>query len=273
MRLESVLRRVAVLALLALGVAACGDKTRLDATELLPVDEMYAEAKNSLIGGNYDRAAKYYRRLVARFPFGRYTEQAELELAFAQYKMGDADEALSTANRFIRTYPTHAHADYAYYLRGLINFNREIGLLERYIRTDESRRDLGFARQSFQDFGELIKRFPNSRYADDARQRMVHLRNGLAQAELNVAEFYFRRRAYVAAQTRAKYIIENYQETPQTAEALAIMAESYKRLGEEELAKDVVRVIELNHPDHPYLEGKWPARKERWYDFLPFVGN
>ena len=267
-----VLRLLAALALAAT-LAACGDRTRLDATEVLPADEMYAEARESLQAGNYGRAVKYYRRLVARFPFGRYTEQAELELIYAQYKGSEPEEALSTANRFIKQYPTHRHIDYAYYLRGLINFNREIGLLERYIEQDTTRRDLGFARQSFQDFGALVERFPNSRYAPDARQRMVHLRNGLAQAELNIAAYYFRRGAYVAASQRGRYIVENYQQTPQVAEALALMAESYQRLGDTQAAEDTRRVLELNHPDHPYLKGQWPSKDKGWFDWLPFVGD
>jgi outer membrane protein assembly factor BamD len=271
MRARSLILRLAVPALLAL-LAACGD-TRVDRIETLPVDELYAEAKQSLQASNYERAARYYKRLVARFPFGRYTEQAELELGFAQYKGGDAEEALSTANRFIRQYPTHPHIDYAYYLRGLINFNREYGVLERYVQTDATRRDLANARQSFQDFGELIQRFPNSRYAADSRQRMIHLRNGLAQAELNVASYYLRRRAYIAAQTRAKYLVETYPQTPQTADALAIMAESYRQLGQEKLADDALAVLRLNFPEHPYLSGGWPAKRSLWWQLVPFVGE
>lgn len=271
MRARSLLPRLLVPVLLAL-LAACGD-TRIDRIETLPVDELYAEAKQSLEASNYERAARYYKRLVARFPFGRYTEQAELELGFAQYKAGDAEEALSTTNRFIRQYPTHPHIDYAYYLRGLINFNREYGVLERYVQTDATRRDLANARQSFQDFGELIQRFPNSRYAVDSRQRMIHLRNGLAQAELNVASFYLRRKAYIAAQTRAKFLIETYPQTPQTGDALAIMAESYRQLGQEKLADDALAVLRLNFPDHPYLGGGWPAKRSLWWQLVPFVGE
>lgn len=271
MRARTLLLRLAVPALLLL-LAACGD-TRVDATETLPVDELYAEAKTSLEASNYERAARYYKRLVARFPFGRFTEQAELELGFAQYKAGDPEEALSTVNRFIRTYPTHRHIDYAYFLRGLVNFNREYGILERYIQQDATRRDLANARQSFQDFGELIQRFPNSRYAVDSRQRMIHLRNGLAQAELNVASYYLRRKAYIAAQTRAKFLLETYPQTPQTGDALAIMAESYHQLGQAKLAEDAVAVLKLNFPDHPYLSGGWPAKRNLWWQLVPFVGE
>lgn len=273
MRVPAWFPRLAFVLAIALLGAACRKDGRLDETETLPVDQLYAEAKALLEAGNYERSIRYYRRLVARFPFGKYTEQAELDTAYAQYKAGEPEEALSTINRFIRQYPTNKHVDYAYYLRGLINFNREVGLLERYVANDSTRRDLGFARQSFQDFGELLKRFPDSRYAEDARQRMVYLRNGLAQGELNVAQYYFRREAYIAAQGRAKYIIENYQQTPQAAEALAIMAESYKRLGQQKLAEDAVRVLQLNYPDHPYLQGEWPARDNKWWQLIPGFGE
>jgi outer membrane protein assembly factor BamD len=141
------------------------------------------------------------------------------------------------------------------------------------VQSDATRRDLGFARQSFRDFGELLKRYPGSRYAADARQRMIFLRNAMAQGELNVARFYFDRRAYVAAQNRAKYIIENYQQTPQAGDALAILTESYKQLGEEQLSKDSQRVLELNYPEHPYLAGGWPNRRNKLWQLLPFVGD
>ncbi len=271
MRARSLLLRILVPALVLL-LTACG-ASRIDATETLPVDELYAEAKQSLQASNYERSARYYKRLIARFPFGRYTEQSELELAFAQYKGNSPEEALSTINRFIRTYPTHPHIDYAYFLRGLVNFNREFGLLERYIAQDETRRDLANARQSFQDFGELIQRFPNSRYADDARQRMLHLRNGLAQAELNVAAYYLRREAYVGAQLRAKFLLETYPQTPQTGDALAIMTESYRQLGEEKLADDALAVLRLNFPQHPYLDGGWPAKRSLFWQLVPFIGE
>jgi outer membrane protein assembly factor BamD len=270
--LKFVLRMAMIAAAIAV-LTGCGLGRSVDATETLPVEEMYREANQSMRAGNYERAVRYYRRLVARFPIGRYTEQAELELGYAQFKNRAYEEALSQVNRFIRQYPTHRHIDYAYYLRGLINFERESGLLERWIKPDATRRDQGFARQSFQDFGELLQRYPDSRYAADARQRMIHLRNDLAQAELNVASYYFRRGAYVAAQSRARTIIEIYQETPQAAEALAIMAESYARLGLDQLAADTRAVLELNYPDHPYLRGAWPARGNRFWQLVPFIGE
>jgi outer membrane protein assembly factor BamD len=265
--------RLHSLALGLLVLVACSSANRPDATETLPVDELFQEAHASMLGGNHDRSARYFKRLIARFPFGDFTEQAELELAYSQYKNHDPEEAFSTINRFIRTYPTHSSIDYAYYLRGLINFDRESGILDRYIKKDSSRRDLVHARQSFQDFAELIQRFPNSRYAADSRQRMLHIRNGLAQSELNTAAYYFRRKAYIAAQTRAKYILETYPQAPQNADALAIMAESYQQLGESKLAEDVIQVLKLNYPNHPYLSGGWPARRNLWWQLVPFIGE
>lgn len=265
--------RIVALCAAIVVVTGCDFGRGVEETETLPVEEMYAEANQSMRAGNYERAIRYYRRLIARFPIGEYAEQSELELGYALFKNRDYEEALSQVNRFIRQYPTHRQIDYAFYLRGLINFEREAGLLERWIQSDATRRDQGFARQSFQDFGELLQRFPDSRFAPDARQRMIHLRNALAQAELNIAIYYFRRGAYVAAQSRAQTILEIYQETPQAAEALAIMAESYARLGQDKLAADTRSVLELNYPDHPYLRGAWPAKDNLLWQLVPFIGE
>src|SRR5690606_34404736 len=158
--------------------AGCGRYfSKQDPMETLPVEAMYEEAKSSTQNGNYSRAARYYRRLIARFPYGRYTEQAQLELAYAQYKTRENEEAMSAVNRFIKTYPTNPHIDYAYYLRGLINFSRRDTFLGNYVRLDLTQRDQSSIQQSFNDFAELLRRYPNSRYAADTRQRMVFLRN------------------------------------------------------------------------------------------------
>lgn len=263
--------RLLLLALLPLFVA-CGNRVRIEASETMPVDAMYAEAKRSLDENEIDRAVKFYERLVARFPYGRYHEQAQIELAYALYRDNKPDEALSAINRFIKIYPTHPRIDYALYLRGLVNFNRRVGLLEKYFSDDITRRDLQYARQSFQDFGELVSKYPNSEYAGDARLRMLHLRNGLANAELMVASYYFRRGAYVAAANRAKFLLETYQEAPAAADALAVMAESYRRLGRTQLGDETEQVLKLNYPEHPYLAGEWPAKRSAWKQLNPFSG-
>lgn len=265
-------RVLLILALLALATA-CSKNVRLDAAETMPADALYAEAKRSLDAESYDRAVKFYQRLVARFPYGTYHEQGQIDLAYALYERDKHEEALSAANRFIKLYPTHARIDYAYYLRGLINFNRQAGFLERYFRSDLTRRDLQYIRQSFQDFNELVEKFPQSSYAPDARQRMIFLRNGLAQGEIMVASYYLRRGAWVAAAQRAKFVLETYQEAPQTGDALAIMTESYTRLGQSKLAEDASRVLKQNYPEHPYFAGNWPAKRSLWRQLNPFSND
>lgn len=263
--------RLLLLLLLVALVAACGRGARQDRTETLPVDQMYEEAHGSLVRGNNDRAIRYYRRLISRFPFGLYTEQAQLDLAYAQYRAKKPDDAVSTIDRFLKTYPTHPKADYAQYLRGVTNFYREASFIGRYINLDPSLRDQGATRQSFVDFSKLIRDYPDSRYLDDARQRMIYLRNMMAQHEMNIARYYLRRGAWVAAVNRSKYVLENYQEAPESGDALAVMVEAYTRMGEAQLAEDTRRVLELNHPDHPYLHGERIDRgKPFWRKMVPF---
>ena len=271
MSIHRIVSCLLVICVLGLGAGCGGKSTRLDAAERLPADQLYAAAKRALDRNQMDRAVKMYQRLVARFPFGAYHEQGQIDLAYALYKTSKEDEATAAVNRFIKLYPTHPRIDYAYYLRGLINFNRNSGFLSKYFSKDFTRRDLQFIRQSFQDFGELIAKYPDSEYVPDARQRMIFLRNGLAQGEIMVASYYFRRGAWVAAATRAKLVLEAYQEAPQAATALAILAESYKRLGQQKLGDETTRVLRENYPAHPYLEGHWPAKQSKWRQLIPFL--
>jgi len=270
MRVSSVLKvLLPALVVLASGCSWFGDKKQDDA-EVLPVEKMYEVAKEALEDGNYSKSIKYNQRLIARFPFGPYTEQAALDLAYVQYKTDKPEDAYSTINRFIKTYPTHKHVDYAYYLRGVINFDRDKGFLDRYANQDMTKRDQGNTLQSFEDFGELVSKFPNSRYTPDARQRMVYLRNNLAKAQLNIAFYYLRLGAYVAAINRSKDIVEKYQLTPQAGDALAVMVVSYKALSQDKLADDTERVLKLNYPEHPYFQGHWPESEHWWWKMIPF---
>lgn len=273
MTLTAGLPRLLLFCLIALLLAGCGRFNREDPLETLPVEELYADAKQSLERGNTARAERYYKRLIARFPFGPYTEQSQLELAYTFYRGRQPEEATSAVNRFIRTYPTHPHIEYAFYLRGLINFDRERTAFTRLGGLDMTRRDQGAPRQSFNDFAELIQRYPNGRYAADARQRMVYLRNQLARYEINVATYYLGRRAYVGAVERAKYLLENYPQSEFTGDALAVMAESYRQLGQSTLEADARRVLELNHPDHAYFQGGWPREQAKWKQLIPFMGE
>ncbi|MGI0025797.1 MAG: outer membrane protein assembly factor BamD, partial [Nitrososphaera sp.] len=186
-----------------------------------------------------------------RYPFGDFSKQAQLDLAYAYYKTEESASAIAACDRFIKLYPTSPHVDYAYYLKGLANFNQGKGLAQRYLPSDLSQRDPGASLQAFRDFTELTKHFPNSRYIRDVRKRMMYLRNILAQHEVNVANFYLWRGAFLAAANRALYVVENYQQAPAMPEALALLVRAYKALQLEELAADTLRVLERNYPNHP----------------------
>lgn len=275
----SLLIRFTLCVALALSLPGCktiggwfgGDKE--DKTERLEVDQLYAEAKEALRKGNNSTAARYYTRLIARFPFGPYSEQAQLELAYAQYQLGKPDDATATIDRFIRTFPRHAHIAYAYYLKAVINFDRNVGLLSRVFRTDPSARDLNGPTISFNDFNEVLRRYPNSIYAADARQRMVYLRNELARHELLVGLYYYRRGAYVSSANRGKYLLENYPQSEYEDDAIALLSASYKGLGQTTLSDDARRVLQQNYPQHPYLAGKWPNYESFFRKLNPFAGE
>jgi len=274
MRVSRTVRLLTRVALVSFFVALAGCSLfhrgkRGDPMDTLPVEQLYQQGVDALNAGNNDFAIRSFQRLIARFPFGPYTEQSQINLAYGQYKSDKPDDAYSTINRFIKTYPTHRHIDYAYYLRGLINFNRSAGFIERYVGQDMTKRDQVNLRQSFDDFAALISRYPQSAYADDSRQRMIFLRNMMASADLHVAMFYFQRNAYVAASNRAKTIVETYPQSPQSGDALAIMVDSYKKLGQDKLSADTERVLKLNYPEHPYFSGDWPKYRSWLWKLIP----
>jgi len=195
-------------------------------TETLPVEGLYAQAREYRDKGSYDAATKYYQRLIARFPYGPYNEQAQIDLAYVLYKTEKPEEATAAIDRFIRTFPQHQQIAYAYYLKALINFDRGNGYLTRLARRDPSQRDLSGPIQSYNDFNEVLRRFPTSIYAPDARQRMVYLRNELARADLVVGLYYYRRGAWVSAAIRPQYQLETYPTSHYDAERRAQMAGS-----------------------------------------------
>lgn len=273
-----IVRALLILALV-LGLGGC--KTiggwfgaeSVDATEKLALEELYAKANQRLERGDYNEAERYYTRLTARFPFGPYTEQSQLELAFAQLRNGKPEDATNTIDRFIRTYPRHPHIDYAYYLKGVINFDRDTTLFTRVLRLDVSARDLGAPMQSINDFNEVIRRYPSSKYAVDSRQRIVYLRNMLARHELKVGLYYYRRGAWISSANRGKFLVENYPQSEFEGDAIALMAASYERLGQQVLVNDARRVLEKNYPQHPYLAGDWPRKKGLLRQLNPFSGE
>ncbi len=251
--------RVILVACSALAAAGCGYKER--AAEQLQPGRMYEKAHKLLIGGDYRGAVRYYEALDARYPFSDEARQARLDIIYAYYRSREQESAVDAADQFIRENPTHPRVDYAMYLRGLVYFERSPNFLERWFNTDLTERPPQDVRRAFDAFDQLIKQHPDSMYAHDARQRMIFLRNRLADYEVYVADHYLRRQAYVAAIDRARYCIENYDGAPAVRQALEIMVTAYQGLGLNDLAERSQEVFALNYPDARV--GKH-AKKDWW---------
>ncbi|WP_322980415.1 outer membrane protein assembly factor BamD [Pseudomonas sp. C11] len=245
-------KHLLLIAILAL-TAACSSK-QPEVDENLSEAELYQQAQADLDSRSYTQAVAKLKALESRYPFGRYAEQAQLELIYAYYKNVEPEAAKSSAERFIRLHPQHANVDYAYYLKGLASFDQDRGLLARFLPLDMTKRDPGAARDSYNEFAQLTSRYPTSRYAPDAKQRMIYLRNLLAAYEVHVAHYYLTRQAYVAAANRGRYVVENFQETPSVGDGLAIMTEAYQHLALNDLAATSLETLKLNYPDHPSLQ-------------------
>jgi len=221
----------------------------------LSEQEYYNQARKALDVNNIQEAIELLQALESRYPFGAYGQQGQLELIYAQYRSFDYDSAAIAADRFIRLHPTHTNVDYAYYMKGLANYDRDDMGFTRYLSQNPAERDLTNARQAYLDFSQLVNRFPTSPYAADARQRMIFLRNQLAEREIVIARYYFKRKAYLAAANRGRYLVENYPDSPLVGDGLAVMAEGYRLMELPALQADAVEVLRLNHPDHPSLRG------------------
>tara|TARA_R110001606_G_scaffold84694_3_gene192431 strand:+ start:1804 stop:2598 length:795 start_codon:yes stop_codon:yes gene_type:complete len=261
--------------MLALVLGACASKPT-ESPERTEA-EQYRQAVQSMEANNYITAVDQLKELEARFPYGRYAEQAQLELIYAHFRTSDYPESVVAAQRFIRNYPAHANLDYALYMRALANYYMERGLFDSLMDSDKSSRDMSSALDAFEDFERLVTRFPNSDYAPDARSRMVFIRNQLAQHELHAARYYARRGAYIAAINRAQYVVQHYQGTPAVPESLAIMVKGYQRLDRPELAEKSRNVLAASWPDNDYLEDDgnvdlawWPDEKNGLLSLLTF---
>ncbi|HWR77605.1 MAG TPA: outer membrane protein assembly factor BamD [Thiobacillus sp.] len=251
----------------ALTLGGCGLLPEVkDETTGWSAQKLYAEAKDNLNDGNYERAVKLFETLEARYPFGRYAQQAQLEIAYAYYKDNEPISAIAACDRFIKLHPNHPNVDYAYYLKGLANFNDDLGLLGNLVNQDMSERDPRAARDAFLAFKELVTRFPDSKYAADSTARMKYLVNALAGNEIHVAKYYLKREAYVAAANRAKEVLKTYPEAPALEEALAIMVVAYDKLKLTDLRDDAQRVLTLNFPNSKYAKGVSTEGKA-WYRF------
>lgn len=247
--------RLSLLIALVLLHAGCSGTT-YDPTKDWTPERFYAEAKARLKHGAYEEAIKLFETLEGRYPYGRYAEQAQLEIAYAYYKGEEPALAIAAADRFIRLHPTHPNVDYAYYLKGIINFRSERGVMDWMATGWDPTvdRDPKALRDAYNAFRELVERFPKSRYAADARKRMVYLLDAQARFEIYVAEFYFARSAYVAAVNRCKYVLENYPRTAAVEDALGIQAKSYTLMGLPKLKNDTLRVLKMNFPNSRYVD-------------------
>jgi len=216
--------------------------------------QMYAQAQGYLENGSYSEAVRALQLLESRYPFGSYAEQAQLELIYAHYQAYEHEAAVEAADRFIRLHPQNPSVDYAYYMKGLSAYTGNEDIFDRFVPTDPAERDTSHAKEAFGEFAQLVVRYPASPYAADARARMVYLRNMLARHEIMVANYYFRRGAYLAALNRGGYVVENFQHTPAVADGLAVMAQGYILLGYDDLARETIAVLALNYPDHYSLD-------------------
>lgn len=274
-RLASLLT-VFLLGAALMGCSMFGGK-EVDETEGWSASKTYATAASEMDSGNYKRAIELYEKLEARYPFGRYAMQAQLDVAYANYKAEEPEAAIAAADRFIKLYPQNPYVDYAYYLKGIVNYNRSLGFLDKYVPLDVSQRDPGAALDAFNDFNELVKRFPESKYTPDARQRMLFLRNNLAWNEVNVARYYIKRGAFVAAANRANYVIERFQRTSAVEPALQTLVEAYKALGEKQLAADAQRVLEVNRKAGRFVsdapEPGQVSLSRKFWDYLQLDKN
>ena len=261
------MRSLAVIAALFLATlfAGCGLLPEVkDETIGWSANKLYAEAKDSMSDGGYAKAIKYFEKLESRYPYGRFAQQAQIEIAYAYWKDNEPASAVAACDRFIKLHPNHPNVDYVFYLRGLVNFNEDLGLLGQISRQDMTERDPKGARESFDAFRELVTRFPDSKYTPDAILRMKYLVNALASLEVHVARYYMKRNAYVAAINRAQFALKNYPEAPATEEALFIMVKGYDQMGMNDLRDDIERVMRKNYPDSVYYT-RGLERKEPWW--------
>jgi outer membrane protein assembly factor BamD len=235
-----------------------------DETGNWPVERVFSTGREAMQEGNYLRAIKMFESLESRFPYGPYAQQSLLLLAYSNYKLGEMAAAVSAADRFIKQYPNHQSVDYAYYLKGLANFNEDFGLLSWLAAQDLSERDPKTLRESYNAFRDLVAKFPESRYAADSRARMNFLVNALATGEVHVARYYYNRGAYVAAASRAQSTVITYPSAPATEDALWLMVSAYDKMNMTDLRDDAKRVLVKNFPQSKYLS---PDTSSRWWKF------
>ncbi len=248
----------------ALLLSGCSSTPEDKAANWSP-NKIYAEAKDELNSGSYDKAVTLFEKLEGRAAGTPLAQQAQLDKAYAQYKSGEPAQAIATLDRFMKLHPASPALDYALYLKGIVNFNDDLGMFASITRQDLAERDQKASKESFEAFKDLTTRFPASRYAPDAGQRMNYIVNSLAQYEVHVARYYYHRGAYVAAINRAQIAVSDYQGVPAVEEALFIIVESYDALGMTQLRDDTKRVLVKNYPQTEYLTRGFKASSDPWW--------
>src|SRR5919197_4524730 len=246
-------------------LAACASLDSKDETLGWSAQRLYGEAKDAMATRDWQKAIKLLEKLEARYPYGRYAQQAQLEIAYANWKDGERASAIAAADRFIKLYPNHPNVDYAWYLKGLINFYENIGLLAFLATPDMSDRDPKASREAFESFKEVVTRFPDSKYAEDSALRMRYLVNALASHEIHVARYYMKRGAFVAAANRAQYAIQHYPQSPAIEEAIFVLVRAYDALGMNDLSDAADRVMRTNFPESRYLKGDASKPDVPWW--------
>lgn len=259
------MRASVALCLAALLGAACNTQPKEDPNTAASLDQLYAQARDEASAGGYDRAIRLYERLEGRASGTPLAQQAQLEVAYLNFRTGEKAQALAAIERFIKLNPSSPALDYAMYLRGIINFNDDLGFLGKYAQQDLSERDQQASRDAYQAFKQLVDQFPDSRYAADARVRMDYIVNALADYEVHVARYYYGRGAYVAAANRAQRAVAEYPQVPAAEEALYIMVQSYDRLGLEPLRDDARRVLAKNFPASRFAAEGVRRRDRAWW--------
>lgn len=255
---------LAVLLTAAVLVSGCASEDKHDKID--PA-KLYAEAKDEMQSGSYDRAVPMLEKLEGRAAGTPLAQQAQLDKAYAQHKMGEGVQAVATLDRFMKQHPASPALDYALYLKGLVNFNDNLGLFGAIIRQDLSERDQKAAKDSFEAFKELVTRFPDSRYAPDARQRLVHIANSLAEYEVHVARYYYNRGAFVAAVNRAQSALTDYRDVPAQEEALFLLMKANEALGLTQASDDARRVLERTYPNSNFLAQGTKLKTGPWWKF------
>ncbi|MES2024969.1 MAG: outer membrane protein assembly factor BamD [Pseudomonadota bacterium] len=250
---------------LAFLLSACSlTPEKFDETKNWSPSKLYSEAREEMNVGDYTKAISHFEKLESRYPFGTYAQQAQMEIAYAYYRQSDQPQALAAVERFIKLHPDHPNVDYMYYLRGLINFNDKVSIFDFVSRQDATERDPKAAREAFDSFKKLVERFPDSKYAPDATARLAYLVNSMAQYDVHVANYYYRRGAYIAAANRAQAAVKNYPGAPAAEGALYVMIKSYDALNLPQLRDDAERVMKTNFPNSVYFSGG-PKNDSPWW--------